>query len=336
MKPNYKTHTQASGKRLGPPVFAKFIVNGLFIVSLLAIFISHSNTHKIGISVPDLNTANELYRYNPSETKSYAKDAQSLHLQAKSLIRQKKYKEAETYAQKSLEAKSNFYRAYMDLGVIYTSYGDYIRAEKLFKKALEFVGNDTFDLEIIYADLGLIYLVERRFNDSWDYLRMSYERKNYLGDDFWDDKRLKYVPTNNKTGFIEQNENNTKLPREIRERRNRLDALLGVNNEEIVRNCEQYLKDNPGSVYDYVFRSLLASALYRRGEYEKSYEQLKIVESEKIPENYIPWVKLMYGYLYKQKGERQKAISYFRDVIVNYPDYEAAGQAKQMLLKLAD
>ncbi|MDP2922265.1 MAG: tetratricopeptide repeat protein [Candidatus Omnitrophota bacterium] len=332
---NYKPQTQGDYQRLGPPLFAKiaiFVIIGLFLSVLFGRLYKEQQYGTIQHIV--INKTKRVFK--PTEFRYEQNDAQSLHLRAKFLIKQGRYKEAEIEAQKSLQAKGNFYRAYMDLGVVYSSYGDYLRAEKVFKSALEFIGNDTFDLEIIYGDLGLIYLVERRFNEAWEYFRKAYERKTYLGDDFWADSRLRYVIENNKIKFIEQGENHKRFPLEISQRQKWLKALLEKNNDEIIRDCEQYLLDNPGSVYSYVFRSLLVSALFRKGEYEKAFEQLKIVESENLPSNYIPWVKLMYAYLYDEKGEKQKAVTYLKDIIAHYPDYESIDQAKAMLERIKE
>ncbi|MDD5585131.1 MAG: hypothetical protein PHV55_08770 [Candidatus Omnitrophica bacterium] len=137
-----------------------------------------------------------------------------------------------------------------------------------------------------------------------------------------------------KNKSIEQAENDKRLPREIRQRRRRLDALLGKDNDAVIKDCEQYIEDNPGSMHAYIFRSLLAAALYRKGEYEKTFAQLKIIESENLPANYIPWVKIMYAYLYEKTGEKQKAIRYLKDIILNHPEYARTAQAKEMLERI--
>jgi tetratricopeptide (TPR) repeat protein len=330
---NYRAHAQAGGQRLGSPPFAKIAIAIIIGLSLNLLFSRSCRQEQYG-RIHNALIGTEKKVFAPVRYQQEPSDAQSLHMRAKILIKQGRYREAEIEAQKSLAAKENFYRAYMDLGVVYSSYGDYIKAQIAFKNALEYIGNDTFDLEIIYGDFGLIYLVERRFNEAWEYLRKAYERKVHLGEDFWDDPRLKYVIENDKNQFIKQAENDKRLPGEIFERRKRLDALLGTDNDAVIKDCEQYIEDNPGSVHTYLFRSLLAAALYREGEYEKTRAQLKIIESEKLPDDYIPWVKIMYAYLYEQAGEKQKAIEYLKDIIAHYPEYEAIGQAKEMLERI--
>jgi tetratricopeptide (TPR) repeat protein len=328
---NYKSQPAKNGQNSGPPIFAKIIA--LFIIGLaLSIAMSRlyqRQDYKIKhrkYSAPKTSSA--------AQSNSVRNEAQAWHLRAKSLIKHGKYKEAEAIAQKSLSIDDKFHRAYMDLGVIYSSNGDYVKAEKAFSLALQFIGNDTFDLEIIYADLGLMCLVEKRFNEAWDYFRKAYERKTYLGNDFWADTRLKYVIKDDRNKFIEQATNDKGLPHKLDRRKKRIRALLGRDNDAVIRDCEQFILDNPGSVYTYVFRSLLVPAFLRKGEDEKALEQLKMVESQDLPDYYIPWVKHTYAYIYDKKGEKQRAIDYLKDIIANYPAYESLAEIKEMLARL--
>jgi tetratricopeptide (TPR) repeat protein len=328
----YKPQPRQNEERLGPPTFAKITA---VIVIVLALIIIAGQAYKKQYRIQQALSNQAKRVFSPREFRYEQNDAQSLHLRAKSLIKQGRYKEAEIWAQKSLQAKENYYRAYMDLGVVYSSRGDFIKAEEVFKKALQYIGNDTFDLEIIYGDLGLIYLVERRFDAAWDYLCKAYKRKTFLGNDFWSDSRLKFVIENNRVEFLKQVENDNKFPLEISQRLNRLRRLLGINNNEVARDCQQYLSDNPGSVYSYAFRALFVSALFRKGEYEKSLEQLRMVEFEKnLPASYIPWVKVMYAFIYDKLGETQKALDYLNDVIANYPNYKSISRANELLERI--
>jgi tetratricopeptide (TPR) repeat protein len=62
-----------------------------------------------------------------------------------------------------------------------------------------------------------------------------------------------------------------------------------------------------------------------------------MVESDKnLPASYIPWIKFMYAYIYEDKGEKQKAIDYLKDIIAHYPDYDSIGQVKEMLERIEE
>ena len=134
---DYKPQPQRDGQRLGPPLSAKIAILFALGLVLTIFFIQLYKNQQPQISW--LHKGKKVF--TPAGFKSGQNDAQSLHLHAKYLINQHRYKEAEIWAKKSLEAKENFYRAYMDLGVVYSSYGDFIKAEKVFKKALEFIGD---------------------------------------------------------------------------------------------------------------------------------------------------------------------------------------------------
>ncbi len=330
---DYKPRVEKGGQRLGAPFFARIAV---FLIIGLALSMAVSGLYKNqrhGKVRHTIGRNSERTFVSPGP-RHREQNAQSLHLAAKSLINQGRYQEAERQAQKALSIDNRFYRAYMDLGVVYSSYGDYIKAEKAFKSALEFVGNDIFDLEIIYADFGLLYYVEKRFDEAWEYLRKAYERKNYLGKNFWADHRLIYVVKNDKNKFIEQAMNDKKLPREIYQRKQRVSAFLGRNNDAAIRDCEQFITDNPGSVYTYVFRSIIVTALERKQEYEKALDELRLVEAANVPPHYIPWIKHTYAYIYDAKGEKQRAIDYLKDIIAHHPDYESLDRVKERLHEL--
>ena len=318
-----KPHVPGDGRRSDAPFFSKMfcflVVFAFMVVALINVTnVLHSDISK------------------SSRSEKYTR-AQAAHLRAKSLIDEARFSEAEAAAQEALAQVPDFYRAFIDLGCIYIARGEYIRAENAYMTALRYVRDDTFDLEIIYFDLGAVNEKERRPAAAWTYYRKGYESVIHTGKIDWNDqhsKILKYVHDNDRAGFISYLKSRTGTPREVNGRERKLKALLYVKNQTVIDEAEQYLADNPGSIYAYLFHALLATAYLDSGSLDKAEKELKILEAMGLTGAYRPWLKDSFAHLYYRRGDQRRAARILREVIRDYPDYESRDAAKEFYEEL--
>lgn len=189
----------------GPPPYAKFCV---IIICLLALtwfwarFLSKTS-HRKGDSLRPKYKM--LLRQGQNSPELWA-----AHQETRAALDRKDYRSASIAAQKCLSIDPKFYRAYMNLGVVYSVQKKYLLADEVFKSALRYVNLDpvdrAVDIERIYFNLGWNDLALENIEQAWgDFLMARSLRVNFNSYLWKDDKHgiLKYVVEDNKVGFIE-------------------------------------------------------------------------------------------------------------------------------------
>ena len=171
----------------------------------------------------------------------------------------------------SIKLNSRFYKPYVDLGVIYFNSGDYIMALRMFLTALDLAKDDRSDLDIIYTDLAAVYQRERMPEESWEYYSMAYQVRG-SDQQYWFDPKaitLKFVKDNDREGFIASLNKDTATPQEVYQREQTIRKNLYRDYNQVIRDCQKYLNDNPGSKFSYLFHALLITSYSGVGQYEK-------------------------------------------------------------------
>ena len=136
------------------------------------------------------------------------------HQETKAALNRKDYKAADLAAKKCLSIDPKFYRAYMNLGVVYSVQKNYLLADEVFKAALRYVNLDpvdrAIDTERIYFNLGWNDLALKNIEQAWINFRMAYSLRVSFNNFLWKDDNhgiLKYVAEDNKAGFIKAAQN---------------------------------------------------------------------------------------------------------------------------------
>lgn len=236
---------------------------------------------------------------------------QEYHLLAKSLATQGKYEEAEEAANKAIALDKKCYKAYMDLGDIYTFTGNYIKAQKNYLTALEYAGDDNGNREVIYYNLGSIYNREKDAVKSWDYFSRAYAIKSYLADaKFWEASpipELKFVAKHDKHSFLQQIKTNKVFPQEL------LKKIRGVRKDmrrgqyqKVIEECKRYIADNPGSVYAYLFGEMMLYSLVKMKNYDAAAQNLNLFNNlklDKIHEQWFSYIRTVIAYHQKRYKE---------------------------------
>ncbi|MBN3040405.1 MAG: tetratricopeptide repeat protein [Candidatus Omnitrophica bacterium] len=299
-----------------PPLFARIL--GFIIIFALLIF---------GLTDYFKKSGNNFF------TRLSQKDKASpfkYHQQARSLIDKGRFEQSEEAAKKALSLDPDFYRAYMDLGQVYIAYGEYIRAEQAYKKALELLkqahsGHHKYNIEVAYYNLGYIYELEKQIDKSWENYRKAYEIRVDSKSEFWDEKKykiLKYVKENDKDKFSEYILNTTALPDGFFRRKEAIQKNLYKRDDLVIKDCKEYLEHNPATFYAYNIYGIMATAFISKGDTDKALEALEKVKECNPPDSYIPWIKYSYAHIYYRNDDMEKAVFYAEDVLNNHPDYE--------------
>ncbi len=189
----------------GPPPFAKVCV---VIICLLALtwfwvgFLSKT-PHRKGDSL------RPRYKMLLRQGQNYP-ELWAAHQETKAALDRKDYRSASIAAQKCLSIDPKFYRAYMNLGVVYSVQKNYLLADEVFKSALRYVNLDpvdrAVDTERIYFNLGWNDLALKNIEQSWSNFRMAYNLRVNFNSYLWkNDKHgiLKYVVEDDRVGFTE-------------------------------------------------------------------------------------------------------------------------------------
>lgn len=254
--------------------------------------------------------SNRYYQTYPQTTQGY-------HNLAKACLNKGKYREAEAYAKKALALNDRFAKAYIDLGNIYFEMGNYLKAEREFRKALAYIGDDKTNREIIYYNLGVTYKREGDSDKSWHFYRQAYQMKASLGKEFWSDEPSEvsyYVTKNDRDGFVKRLEGLQDLPKELYKRDIQLRLYAFFHQyRKIISTCEQYLRDNPHSRYTYLFLEHLISALIETGNYATAtvkLEELKALSLTKVHQEWVEDTQLYNLYAQKKFNEALEYVDF--------------------------
>jgi len=98
-----------------------------------------------------------------------------------------------------------------------------------------------------------------------------------------------------------------------------------------VSDCQQYLDDNLGSRYAYVFIALMSSALINMNQLDVATEKLKLLENVALPRQHAAWLRYTKAYISYRKKDYPSAINYLQEVLKDYRDYESIGEATSLL-----
>lgn len=264
---------------------------------------------------------------------------QTYHLRAKTLIHRGRYRQAEILARRALRYDERFAKAYMDLGSAYTGLGEYIRADKAYQKALEYLGDDKNNLEIIYYDLGGVWERERNAAKAWRYFEKAYAMKSFLPEErYWkDDPQLlvSYVKKGDREGFARSLAQEKLFPAEVRARMKRMNRLLGTGRyQQVLEECRAYVADNPGSRYAPVFYGYEVSALGKQRKYAEALGALGKLNLSWLPEEEAAWFKHLYAYLLLRLGRYNEAFVYIYDLFRNHPEYGPSRQLYPLILEM--
>jgi len=277
---------------------------GLLIVLLVCFIIQNSTIFFTRLKFKKSANAYELYRYG------------------KFLAIKNKFKEAEDTLKKALSIEPDLYKALIELGVVYTKQGDFIKAIPFFEKALPLAKKDRLNYEIALYDLGKLYLYEGNVEKAWSYLNEAFRLKNCLGKDYWPDDTKDatyYIKHPNKSKFTECLEKT--YPQEMHYRINRIRRIALFRPRAALQDCDNYLQDNPGSRFTKEILMDKAWILSGLKEYTKATE----IITSLIKSGPYDWQKewltyfLYYNYFFsKQFDLAQGAL---QELCKNYSDY---------------
>jgi tetratricopeptide (TPR) repeat protein len=283
-----------------------------------------------------------LYFFSPQakfiREKYQPSTAQEYHLLAKDLGLKKKYKKAEEAAFQALRLNPRFAKAYMDLGNIYHETGSYIKAIKMYLEALQNIGDDRANLEVLYFDLGSVLVRERRQEASWEYLRKALAMRDYLGSDVWKDSPQEFtyfVLKNDQEGFRRNFLKQKGLPPEVAMRLRRIRGFLFWGRKaKAIAECREYLRDNFGSLYCEYFYELLASVLSKKGEFLQSNQILDKLSKADLPTYRYAWIEHLYGYNCFRLGQYGCALVHLQKVLRKDEDYYAIQGVYHLIFRI--
>jgi membrane protease YdiL (CAAX protease family) len=240
--------------------------------------------------------------------------AQNYYLLSKTFLAQGRYIEAEDAAFSALAIDPKFAKAYMDLGYIYSNTANFIKAGKFYQRALEYIGDDRLNSEIIYYNLGVVCEREKQIDTSWQYYKKSFQMKSFLGAQFWRDEpdsATYYVTKDDKTGFADYIKSDKNLPKEVGRITAKLKFdLLLHRYREAAQFCWQYLSDNPNSRYSYLFLEYLAAALSGMREYVSAENILANLELLDLPPQDKNWIRQTHLRCLFRQQRYEEAIKY--------------------------
>lgn len=225
----------------------------------------------------------------------FLKTPQDYHLFAKSLTAKGDLDKAEKAANTAIALNKRFYKAYLDLGLIYTKRGDYVKAKSFYLKGLKYVSQDKLNREVAYYNLGGLYERERMPVKAWKYFRLAYTMRSYLSDtQYWEDsslKELKFVMSGDRGSFIRSLKEHKYTPQEVLRRINAIKQDFRKGHYgKIVDECQQYLNDNPRSIYSYIFIENMVYALVIMEKYALAAEKLRLLDSAPLDKEHKDWI----------------------------------------------
>lgn len=190
------------------------------------------------------------------------------------------YERAEIEGLKVLSINPEFYGAYIDLGNVYAAKGDFIKARKCYFHALKLWHSRKLNLKIIYYNLGNAYLQEMDAETSWFYYRNAYETKTGYESSWWpydiSDPKY-YVKSNDKERFKKAMALQ-KMPDSISKRINDLKQKLSNGlGKEVYQESQKYLEENPGTVYQPHFLSLMEKGLKKIHPDDVDYQSFNLM-----------------------------------------------------------
>lgn len=270
-------------------------------------------------TLPQLETANQYYRLS------------------KQLDKQSKLHLAREAAIKSIELDATHHKAQIMLGYVLTRMGEFVAARAPLENAFTLSAQDKTNLEIALFNLALAYFKEKKAEESWRYFKEALAVGSPAGKSLWSDdaQYIQHVLKDEKDLFIEHVTKTESWPREVHWRDNYLRDLynpkVGMSREErmktVFADSTQYLKDNPGSIYSYLFYEYQASALSYLKQYQASLDLLEIVEAMDIRDTDRQWVLESKAFNYWKMGEYERSLDLSEKLVEEYPKYEGRLEA---------
>lgn len=276
------------------PVFTArliFLWALLAVVALSALLVDKASLSSAVPSLSSPSSAYELYSY------------------AKTLANKRKFPLAEAYLKKAIELDPKFYKAMMELACVYHEQGEFAREIPLFQQALTLIRKDKANLEIALYDLGKIYLIEQQFDAAWQYLREAYQMKQALGDSEWPNQpadALYHVKTADKKAFVLRGKEI--WPSEINFRLSRIQRLAFFAPQRGLRDCDDYLENNPGSRFSPYILLYKANILERLKRYNEAIEILVSQQDADLKDMWRQWIPGRLFAIYFRSKQYGKAL----------------------------
>ncbi|MDD5348554.1 MAG: CPBP family glutamic-type intramembrane protease [Candidatus Omnitrophica bacterium] len=245
---------------------------------------------RLAVEVTILAAAAALFscfntRYRPQPGDRQPTTWREYHREAKGLLTAGKFREAALTEKAALSLDPAAYKSSIDLGSAYIQTGDFIKAIAMLKKAEKLVAlypQDRANLEVVYYNLGLAYVLERKPDQAWQYLRKAFAVDTGAGRNrSWSQDSnpgFSFVPQDDFQGFRKQVEEDTAVPHMLQKRVRSLTAEFHAKRyERVVMAGRDYLADNPGTIHAFWFGNLIIKSLNAQGRYPESLEELDLL-----------------------------------------------------------
>ena len=200
------------------------------------------------------------------------------------------FKNSEKSLKKALELDQNLYKAMIELGVVYTMQGDFIKARPFFLKALPLVKDDKSNYEVVYFNLGMNYLYENEAENAWKYFEIASRAGRTLGPRLWSKdptEPVSHVISGDKAKFYAMAKKY--YSNYVRDRINRIHRIAVFRPALALKDCENYIADNPGSKYLPDMIANKAWALSRLKEYDKANEIIDSLNKPDLRDDLKRW-----------------------------------------------
>ena len=205
------------------------------------------------------------------------------------------FSSAEKSLKKALAIDPNLYKAMLELGVVYTQQGDFIKARPFFEKALLLAKNDKANYEIAYFNLGLNYMYENDSENAWKYLVMALDAGKSLNSSFWSKDPTDpeyFIVSGDKLKFYEMAKKY--YSDYIRDRIKRIQRASIFQPALALKDCENYILDNPGSKYLTDIIANKAWLLSKLKEYDKANAVLNSLNTPDLRDDLKQWTAFVF------------------------------------------
>lgn len=231
-------------------------------------------------------------------------------------------------SRKALALNPKFGAAYITIGLAYAGQGEFDKAIEYYNKAvpLLILLHDKSNLQVAYHDIGIMY--DRKKNDqkAWEYFHKAYDLGAYKDPYIktrLDPRVRKSLETDQYQGFKKvEDADKYGLPSEIRAMIDdyRKEIQLGKT-EDVIRECNGYLKQNPTTPYLSSFKEILAFAYLSDKKFNESLKVSQELLLMDLNDESKAFVRFNIAYIYALQRNYTASMAAYDEVIKYYPKY---------------